>query len=195
MSDIQFYVADTETNGLSLQMHEICQLSIIRGIDRMQFTRHIRIDKPENSSYDALRVIGKTMNDLRSGMEKADVIREVEFFLSEDNSLSTHRCLVGHNIAFDRKFLCALWEKFGKKFPFDLYLDTIHMFKARCKKEGIIKPKANLTAACEQTGIRKLGDAHNARTDTRHTYLLWQELAKTEDFMDHVKCLPHNLEL
>lgn len=195
MSDIKFYVADVETTGLSLDYHEICEISIIRGFDRMQFTRNVKVDKVENASYDALKIIGKSMNDLRKGSEKFEVIKEVEYFLSEDNSEPTHRCLIGHNIAFDRKFLCALWAKYNKRFPFDLYLDTVHMFKSHCKKQGITKAKSNLTAACEMTGIKKLGTAHNAKIDTRHTFLLWQELSKTEDFLDHIKCLPHNIEL
>jgi DNA polymerase III epsilon subunit-like protein len=195
MSEIQFYVVDTETNGLSLSFHEVYQISIIRCSDKMQFTRNIRVDRPENSSYDALKITGKTMNDLRSGVEKQELMREVEYFLSEDGAPSTHRCMIAHNAAFDRKFLCALWEKFNKKLPFDLYLDTIHMFKAYCKKQGIVKAKSNLTAACDLIGIRKMGSAHDAKIDTQHTFLLWQELAQTEDFLDHVKCLPHNLEL
>lgn len=194
MSGIQFYVADTETTGLSIQMHEICELSILRASDRMQLSRNIKVDKPENASYDALQIIKKSMSDLRSGMTKFELIKEVEEFLSEDNAQSTHRALVGHNINFDRRFLTTLWEKYGRKFPFDLYLDTIHMFKDYCKKEGIVKPVAKLGAACDLIGIKKLGEAHSAKIDTRHTYLLWQELSKKVDFLDHIKCMPHNIE-
>src|SRR5258705_10300242 len=111
-NDIHFYITDVETNGLSLVLHEVCQVSIIRCSDRMQYTRDVRVDKVEHSSYDALRVIGKSMDELRKGNLKSEVIKEVETFLSEDGMEPTHRCFVGHNIAFDRKFLCALWEKY-----------------------------------------------------------------------------------
>lgn len=192
MSNILFYVADTESNGLSQKVHELCEISLIRE-DRVQYTCDIKVDNPDNSSIDALRIIGKTRYDLKKGLSKLDAIRQIEEFLSEDNSNPAHRCLVGHNIInFDRKFLCSLWGKYGRKFPFDLYLDTIPMFKAYCKKQGIIKQKSNLTAAVEFFGIKKYG-SHNAKDDTRHTYLLWEKLSKEIDFMDHIKHLPHNI--
>lgn len=195
MSSIKFYTADTESNGLSVKLHNLFEISMIRE-DRTQITCHIRIDNPENSSMDALKITGKTVADLRKGSNKFEAINEIETFINEDGLTPSHRCLVGHNIInFDRKFLCALWEKCGKRFPFDLYLDTISMYKDYCKKQGIVKPKVNLTAACEQMKIKKRGEAHSALIDTRHTYLLWQEISKTVDFMDHIKCLPHNIEL
>lgn len=195
MNQVNFYVVDTETNGLSLKLHEICQISIIRVEDRMQLTRDIKVNKVEHSSWDALKITGKTMNDLRFGMDKSSAIKEVEEFLSEDGASSTHRCLIAHNAAFDRKFLCALWEQFGKKFPFDLSVDTIQMFRAYCKKQGIQKPKVNLGAACESLGIKKYGQSHDALVDTRHTYLLFQELSKSLHWLDFVKNQPHNIEL
>jgi DNA polymerase III epsilon subunit-like protein len=194
MSSIFFYVADCETTGLNNLYHEVCELSIIRCSDRMQLSREVIVEKPENSSFDALRITGKTMEDLKRGITKLELINEVHQFLSEDGIAPTHRCLVGHNISFDRNFLCAMWGKYNKKFPFDLYLDTIHMFKAFSKRRGDGKVKANLTAACEATGIKKLGSAHSAKTDTKHTFLLWQELSKTIDFLDHIKHIPHNIE-
>ena len=195
MNDIHFYIVDTETNGLNVRMHEIFQLSIIRCDDRMQLSREIMIDKPELSSYDALRITGKTLDDLKRGITKLQLINELDEFLKEDGAQSTHRCMVAHNANFDRNFLCEMWGRYNRKFPFDLYLDTIHMYRAFEKARGQSKVKANLTAACEATGIKKLGDAHNAKTDTRHTFLLWQELSKTVDFLDHIKHIPHNLEL
>lgn len=194
MADIQFYVVDTETNGLSVKMHEICEVSIIRASDRMQLSREIRVDKPENSSYDALRVTGKTLDDLKRGITKLQMINEFHEFIEQDGVEPNYRCFIAHNTSFDRGFMVAMWEKFGRRFPFDLYLDTIPMFKDYCNKQGITKTKANLTAACEVLGIKKYGSAHNAKIDTRHTYLLWEHLSKTIDFMNHIKQLPHNIE-
>lgn len=191
MSGIFFYVADCESSGLSLKMHEISQLSIIRASDRMQLSQQIRVDKPHLASYDALRITGKTMDDLRQGIGKLQAINEFEEFVNQDGYQPSHRCLVGHNIAFDRKFLCALWESFGRQFPFDLYLDTIPMFKEFVKKTGLPTTKNNLTVACEVAGIRKLGNAHSAKFDTRQTYLLWDKLSQTVDFMNHIKRQPH----
>lgn len=190
---INYYVLDLETNGLNKDIHGICEVSIIRASDRMQFTRNVKVDKPEHSSIDALKIIKKSMNDLRSGMNNHDMIKEVEYFFSEDKAEPSHRCIVGHNVSFDRRFLWAAWNKYNRKFPADLYLDTATMFKDYCKKNGV-KEKHNLTNACDYLGIKKIAEFHNARGDSRHTFLLWQELIKTVDFMDHIKMLPHILE-
>jgi DNA polymerase III epsilon subunit-like protein len=192
---INYYVIDLETTGLSLAYQEICECSIIRAEDRMQLTRQVIVDKPENSSFDALKIIGKSMADLRKGITKEQLIKEAEILFNEDKDEPSNRCIVGHNIiSFDKRWLWALWERFGKRFPAELYLDTIHLFKAYGKKKGLGKIKHNLTDACNMIGIKKVAGIHNARSDTRNTYLLWQELIKEVDFLDHIKRLPHILE-
>lgn len=191
---IQFYVADLESNGLMWKNnnHEICELSIIRASDRTQLTRLVKVDKPQNSSFDALKIIGRTADDLKRGISKAQLINEVEQFLAEDGLEASSRCLIGHNIInFDRKFLWQHWETFNKQFPFDLYLDTMHLMRAYAKAKQIVKPAINLTASCQLLGIKQAGQSHTGHFDTRHTYLLWQELIKTVDILPHIKRMPH----
>jgi hypothetical protein len=194
---IKYYVLDLETNGLMWRnnFHEICEFSIIRTDDRMQLTKQVRVDKVENSSFDALRICNKTANDLKNGISKKELVEEAEKFILEDGLTPEHRCLVGHNIInFDRKFLWQLWSSFKKEFPFVLFLDTIHMMRSYAKKNQLIKPALNLQASCDILKIKKMGAAHTALHDTRNTFLLWQELTKTVDYLEHIKRIPYDDE-
>ena len=193
MAEIQFYIADTETTGLNIRMHEIFQLSLIRAKDRCQLTLEIQVEKPQLASFDALRITGKTIADLSRGVTKLQAIRDVEEFLAEDEHEPSHRCLILHNAAFDRKFLQAMWQRFNRRLPFDLYLDTIPMYKDYARRQGLGKISAKLDSACEQLGLKKFGASHSALGDTRHTYLLWERLSKEIDFMDHIQQHPHHL--
>jgi hypothetical protein len=103
---------------------------------------------------------------------------------------------VGHNIfTFDKRFLFALWESVGKEFPATLWLDTIPMTKQYAKDIGLIKPRVNLHAACDIVGVKKLSDSHNAKVDSRNTYLLWKNLVEDKkiDHLPFVKTAEHKI--
>jgi DNA polymerase III alpha subunit (gram-positive type) len=194
---IQYYVADLESNGLMWKNnnHEICELSVIRVSDRTQLTRYVRVDKPQNSSFDALRIIGRTSEDLKKGISKIQLVNDVEQFLKEDMLEPNSRCLIGHNIInFDRKFLWQHWETCNKIFPFDLYLDTMHLMRAYAKLKQLIKPAINLTASCKLLGIKQAGQSHTGHFDTQHTFLLWRELIRVVDHLPHIKRIPHGTD-
>lgn len=192
---IHYYCLDLETNGLMWRnnFHEICEFSVIRASDKTQLTRQVRVDKVENSSFDALKIINKTAIDLKQGVSKQELVSTFEKFIAEDDTFPEARCLVGHNIInFDRKFLWQLWSSFNRVFPFSLYLDTMQMMRSHAKKNQIIKPALNLAASCELIGIKKTGVSHTAHHDTRNTFLLWEQLMKTVDYLEHIKRIPHN---
>lgn len=197
MAGIQYYVLDLETTGLMWKgnFHEICEFSIIRASNREQLSRQVKVDKPENSSVDALRIIKKTINELKQGVSKKELIDVAERFVLEDELTPEHRCLVGHNIInFDRKFLWQLWSSFNKDFPFSLYLDTMQLMRAFVKQKQIIKPAINLQASCDLLQIKKLGMPHTAHSDTQNTFLLWEKLMKETDYIKFIKRIPHNEE-
>jgi DNA polymerase III epsilon subunit-like protein len=193
-----YYCMDTETTGLSWKnnFHEIVQLSAIRSTDRAQLTRIVRANNWEQASFDALKLTGKTIEDIKKGIHQSELVRDVEEFLAEDKLNTEHRCLVGHNIInFDRKFLWQLWETYNKTFPFSLYLDTMSMTRTLGKKLGCGKEQRyNLTASCELLGTRKYAGAHSAKGDTRNTYMLWEKLMAHPDvnYLEHIKRIPHN---
>lgn len=198
---IVYYILDTETTGLKHDFHDVIEVSIIRFHDALQMTRNVRATKPENANYDSLRIIGKSMKDLYQGISQTEMVQEVETFLKQDNLGPAHRCIVAHNAPFDRKFVHHIWEKNKKQFPADLWLDTLTLCKQMAKKRGIVKtatgekPKFNLYAACDLFGVKKYGTAHNARDDTRNTYMLLKHfIDNKDDFISLVKRIPHEDE-
>lgn len=196
---IIYYILDTETTGLKHDFHDVVEVSLIRFNDALQMTRNVRALRPENANFDSLKIIGKSMKDLYQGISQVEMVQEVETFLSQDNLSSAHRCMVAHNAPFDRKFMHHIWERNRKQFPADLWLDTLSLCKQAAKKRGLTKTadgekqKFNLYAACDLFGIKKHGSAHNARDDTRNTYMLLKHFIDSkEDFINLIKRIPHD---
>jgi len=202
---ILYYVIDTETTGLKAHYHEMTEIGIIRCADRVQLWRQIKCEYPERANFDALAITKKTMADLEKGASREAVVEECDKFFSEDGATSAARCIVAHNAAFDRKFLHALWEQCGKQFPADLWIDTISLTKDFIKKTdnsqlkitktATGKVSTQLHACCDMVGIKKFSEAHNAKVDSRNTYLLFRNLIdeKQIDYLPHIKTHVHTV--
>lgn len=195
---LQYYVIDTETTGLKANYHEMTEIGIIRCTDRVQLWRQIKCENPERANYDALAITKKTMADLERGHLKNTVMEECNKFFAEDGLTPAHRCIVAHNAPFDRKFLHAMWEQCGQEFPAHLWLCSMALTREYAKKVGLMvkglpKPKVNLHAACDLVGINKISEAHNAKVDSRNTYLLHRNLVeeKKVDYLPLIKTSLH----
>jgi len=198
MSGLKFYVVDTETSGLRASYHEITEIGIIRVTDRMQLHRCIRCEYPERASFDALKITKKTTADLSKGYDKAAVVAECNKFFAEDGATPAARVIVGHNIiAFDKKFLHALWAEQGQEFPAHLWLDTMSLTRQFLKQAGIKTRSINLHASCDYVGVKKLSEAHNAKIDSRNNYLLYKNLIEEKkiDYLPFIKSFPHTLSI
>lgn len=196
---LQYYVIDTETTGLKANYHEMTEIGIIRVTDRMQVWRQIKCENPERANFDALAITKKSMADLENGHVRMDIVEECEKFFAEDGLTPAHRCIVAHNAPFDKKFLHALWGQCGKSFPANLWLCTMALSRDFAKKQGLNakgmpKQKVNLHAACDMIGIKKFSDAHNAKVDSRNTYLLYRNLVeeKKVDYLPFIKTEVHS---
>ena len=205
MSGLIFYVIDTETTGLKANYNEMTEIGIIRCTDRVQLWRLIKCVYPERANFDALAITKKTLADLEKGHDNFAVVEECDKFFAEDGLTPAHRCIVAHNAPFDRKFLHALWESCGKEFPAHLWLDTISLtreflktsgMEADLKAKGLPKAKVNLHAACDLTGVKKISEAHNAKVDSRNTYLLHHQLVeeKKVDYLPFIKTAVHEIK-
>lgn len=192
---LQYYVIDTETNGLNSSYHEMTEIGIIRVKDRVQLWKNIKCTYPERSSFDALSITKKTLADLEKGMSKSAVVAECNKFFEEDGATPAHRVIIAHNAPFDRRFLHALWESENKIFPAHLWMCTISLTKEYAKKIGLEKPKVNLQAACDIVGIKKISGAHNAKVDSRNCYLLHRNLVeeKNINYLPFIKTAIHNI--
>jgi DNA polymerase III epsilon subunit-like protein len=205
MSGINYYVIDTETTGLKTDYHEMTEIGIIRCTDRMQLWRQIKCEYPERANFDALAITKKSMADLEKGHLKYDVVAECDKFFNEDGLTPAHRCIVAHNAPFDRRFLHALWAQCGKQFPAHLWLCTMALTKEFAKQTGLLvkgqkkedKPAFHLHASCDLTGVKKISQAHNAKVDSRNTYLLWRNLLeeKKTNHLPIIKTEPHNFSM
>jgi DNA polymerase III epsilon subunit-like protein len=204
MSGLHYYVIDTETTGLKSGYHEMTEIGIIRCTDRVQLWRQIKCAYPERANFDALAITKKTMADLERGYDREVIVAECEKFFSEDGLTPAHRCIIAHNAPFDRKFLHALWEAVGKEFPAHLWLDTMSLtreflkqtgIEAEHKAKGLKKPSVNLHASCDWVGIKKISEAHNAKVDSRNTYLLHRHLIEEKkiDHLPFIKTAVHSI--
>jgi DNA polymerase III epsilon subunit-like protein len=193
---INYYILDTETTGTKCGFHEITEISVIRCSDRNQITKFIIPEHPERVSEAALQVTGRSYNDLLSGAPKEDVVNAIDIFFNKDGVDCENRCIVGHNISkFDRKFLHFLWSSVGKKFPANLWLDTIPFIKSYMKKFGIQSKKYNLQASLDIMNIKGRDDFHNAKADTQNNYLLWKKLMESDvDYLQHIERVAHRIE-
>lgn len=202
---LSYYILDTETTGLSSDIHEIVQVSVLRFADKFQTTRNVKAKHPERASPEALRITKKTINDLKFGDERSDVVKELTEFFMEDDSQTTHRCIVAHNASFDQRFCHAMWQREGLVFPADLWLCTKEFTRKYAKKQGLQKiaeiqgtPKLKLTLeyclkACE---LKPISGAHNAVVDTYNTLNLFQFLM--DQNIGHASVMknnPHRLSI
>lgn len=201
---LHYYIIDTETTGLKAGHHEMTEIGIIRCTDRVQLHKKIKCEYPERASFDALKITGKTMADLEFGSSRDEIVKISNEFFAADGAEAAGRCIVAHNAPFDRKFLHALWESVGLEFPATLWLDTIALTNEFVKKSDINtlnvtktatgRVSKNLHAACDLVGIKKLSEAHNAKVDSRNTYLLWKKLMDDGiDYLPHIKTFPHSV--
>lgn len=193
MSGLKYYIIDTETTGLSKGFHEVNEISIIRCEDKSLLWKKIKCMFPERASLDALRITNKTMEDLSSGDSKQSVVELCNKFLNEDGLTRAHRVMVAHNAPFDRKFVHSMWGDLGLEFPANLWLDTMALTRQYAKDIGLVKPKVNLHASCDIMEIKKFAAKHNAKDDTKNTFLLYKALIDKVDYLPFIKTEPHNL--
>lgn len=193
MSQLCYYVIDTETTGIKCNYHEITEIGIVRCSDKMLLWRNLRCKYPERASYDALAITNKTIEDLHYGSDPSEVVDLCNKFFNEDGLTPAHRCIICHNVSFDKRFLHALWEQEGKSFPANLWLDTMSLTREYAKKMGMIKPKINLQASCDMLGIKKSAGIHNAKSDSKNTFLLHKALVEDKkiDALPFIKTAIH----
>ena len=192
---LEYYVIDTETTGLSADINEVIEISIVRCSNKHQLTKQIRAEHPERAHPKALEVCGKTLADIIKGDSKESVVKRCEEFWEEDGLTSEHRCLIAHNAPFDKRFCHALWQKVGRVFPVVCWLDTIKLTKEWVKKAGVRQESFKLSSALKFAGITPMTGEHEAGADARNTYLLWKRAMDNK--VNHLQAItryPHLFE-
>ena len=103
-------------------------------------------------------------------VEKAPKITEV---LPEFTNFLKDDCILGHNVNFDIKFICANLKKhFNQDLPND-YTDTMKLSRKYCKF-----PSHKLSFLAEKFGISTQGH-HRALNDCIMTYEIYKKIKQT----------------
>lgn len=181
---MKIFYADTETTGLDPKLNEIFQFALIVEIDgevKEEASVLMRPDHPETISDDALRVTGKTREQLlalpsrKEGYHKLLAI--LAKYVDKYNRADKFQW-VGQNPQFDMGFTRALWEQQGDKYFgswFDNRAADLISLAVAMKMKGHIKPESfKLAVLCDLFGIKL--DAHDALNDIRATRLVFREL-------------------
>lgn len=198
---IHYYMYDLESTGLKAGFHEINQISIIRISDNFQKTINIAVEHPERASQQVLDIQKITRADLKRGIKKQQAVEEINSFFNEDGAGPEARCIVGHNIAFDRRHSHALWEQEKVRFPADLWLCTKKLMSTYVKKYGQAqvmelqkteKVKYGLDMCLIGLGLKPKFGAHSATIDTQNNLVLYNHLLSQN--LNHVRVIeniPH----
>ena len=159
-----YAVVDTETTGFSpARGDRVLEVAVVL------LDADGRVEREWETLLNPDRGVGPTHVH---GITPAEVARAPRFgdiarFLA---SLFAGRLVVGHNIAFDARFLEAEFDAAGMTVPLD---------PGRClctqalAKQHLPGPRRTLAVSCEQAGVIHSG-AHSAIGDTRATAELLQ---------------------
>lgn len=194
---ILYYILDTEVTGLSVDAHEINQISVMRVSDQEQLNLQIKVKRPHVYNPESLKIQGITPKDLKEGFPIEEAVSMVEAFLNDDGKTKAHRCIVAHNAPFDRKFVHRAWDSLNKEFPADLWMCTQSFAKRYVKKHGgdkvakaqldagidiktdkngKLKPKFGLNNFMVGVGLAPKLGAHRAEIDVQNTVDLYNWL-------------------
>lgn len=195
MSELQYYVLDTETTGFSPGNHEMVEYSIINCSNRKQLSRIIKAEHPETASQEALQITGKTKIDLLKGISKEEAVKDLIEFINLDGNVPEGRVIIAHNAVFDMKFCHALFRKVKKSFPVVCWLDTKALAKDWFKKQGMIQPGVKLSLklgdCIRQAGLKGVPTEHNAKADAQNAFILWFKAMEAGiDYLHHIKRVP-----
>ena len=208
---------DTEVTGLSVDVHEINQISVQRVSDAKQYSAQIKVKKPHVYNYKALEVQGIHPSQLKVGIPVEQAVQEIDEFLSEDEKTKAHRCIVAHNAPFDRKFIHRAWDVVKKEFLADLWICTQSLAHRYVKKhgktkiaqtqknagvdlkvdkKGMLKPKFGLTNFMLGVGLTPKLGSHQAHVDVQNTLELfnWFLNSSRTEYLSLIERIPHKKE-
>lgn len=210
---IFYYIIDTETTGLSMDVHEINQISVMRVSDQKQLNLQIKVKKPHVYNPQALEIQGITPDDLRKGMPIEEAVQIIDSFFNEDGKTQAHRCVIAHNAPFDRKFIHRAWDSVNKEFLADLWICTQSFGKRYVKKHGgdklaqsqldagvdiikdkfgKLKPKFGLNNLLLGVGLKPKDGAHRAEIDVQNTLVWYNWLMNSNtEHVSLISRIPH----
>ncbi len=184
---------DVETTGLSKTENDIVQLAYILEVDgEIKHTNNIWI-KPVNLeaiSQEALDVIGKTREELMTGIEPKEAHKIFTDDLGKvcdkfDRSDKFYPA--GYNVAFDLDFLSEFFKKQDDKYLGSWInwksIDSLPIMRWLDFKGKLTLKNYKLATVCEHYGIWI--DAHDALSDVTATRQLIRMLSNPNEKHDN----------
>lgn len=186
---------DTETSGL--RPGQVTQLAYVMaegGKLVYRFNQYYTVDFIET---DAARITGLNVDILKTLSDGTKFSDTSDIVLADLNN----KLVVGHNIAFDEKFVSAEFARLGKSFFFTKTFDTMHrltnVIKLPSRRKNAAYKSPKLAEAMAYMGITPtqvtqlttavFGQddrcAHDARFDCIATYMVC-EVAKQRGIFD-----------
>lgn len=156
---------DLETTGINPEHNRIIEIGAIRQETGEVF--HTLVNPKMPLREKTIAITGITEELLQDGLSEQEAIREFVEFLKED------RILLGHNIAFDHRFLVMAMKRCGYEVPQFLGIDTLQLSRSVYSE----LPKKTLEAMCEYFGIVN-EQAHRALEDSKATIQLYECLKR-----------------
>ena len=160
-----FVVVDTETTGLSASKEAIVEVSAVR------FERFMPVEVFETlvNPHKSIPEVASRVNHITDDMvADAPYFSQIRADLVSFIGSST---IIGHNLEFDLKFLCASGIAFVD--PKQKFFDTLELSQ---RIIGDCVENCKLVTLCDYYKIRYQGGAHRSSSDALATGLLFREL-------------------
>lgn len=162
-----FVVIDLETTGLSADKHHIIEVGAIKIRDGVIVDRYEQLLSPGYALPKEIVALTHITDEMLVGKPSfPEIAKELYEFLGEDS-------LLGHNVAFDYRFLKVNFARMQMPFEKTL-IDTLWIAK---EIHGDLESRS-LGALCDYYRLTNKS-AHRAIEDSKVTFLLYQKLRET----------------
>lgn len=177
-------VIDSETTGLSPRKHQILTLGMsLIDVDHQKLRfiedKHIFFRHDEyRISKTAMLINGINLEEHhRIALPVNKAIKEINNFIEKNKLADT--VILGHNLQFDKGFICSLFEEGGHCYPFCENKEDTRYIWDRLKRKGLVDPLKNskLGTLAEHFKI-DYSNAHDALADCQITAKVYHEMLK-----------------
>ncbi len=177
---INYLAIDSETSGFSSDKNATLQIALIPIIDGKQYEPFVSYVKPHSGAVidpGALKVNGLTFDQIMNFPEASMVVQNMTKWWSQFNTTFS---LLGHNVAFDRKFMYSLFTRNKCHGDFISKITSNDFCTLEESKKAFLKSKSKpvsykLGDLCKYFNI-PLDNAHDALVDIKATYTLYENI-------------------
>ncbi len=177
---------DSETNGLNVRKHRICELAykvvdVENGetLEAFESLIHIPFEEWEKSDPASLKVNGFTWNDLKDGMTPQKLAEKVKLSFKQCGIQRGQAVFICQNPSFDRAFFTQLIDTDVQEelnWPYH-WLDLASMYWMKCLSAKGSKPwdtGVSKNQIAEALGLPTEAEPHKAMNGVDHLILCYK---------------------